>query len=131
MKNEMNQAPTTTYTFDDRIVSDLHKDAYGCRPGELFWYQWKTVTDDQKQSIWDNLCVDLDREIARETEAQDRACVRFESRIEQLIGLGAIDRTMAIRWILQAEDLDASEYPPYEELEYRLGLPYRYVASTL
>ena len=131
MKNEMNQAPATTYTFDDRIVSDLYKDAYGCRPGELFWYEWKTVTDDQKQSIWDSLCVDLDREIARETEAQDRACVRFESRIEQLIGLGAIDRTMAIRWILQAEDLDASEYPPYEELEYRLGLPYRYVAGTL
>ena len=131
MKNEMNQAPATTYTFDDRIVSDLYKDAYGCRPGELFWYEWKTVSDDQKQSIWDSLCVDLDREIARETEAQDRACVRFESRIDQLIGLGAIDRTMAIRWILQAEDLDASEYPPYEELEYRLGLPYRYVAGTL
>jgi len=130
MKNEMNQAPTT-YTFDDRIVSDLYKDAYGCRPGELFWYQWKTVSDDQKQSIWDSLCVELDREIARETEAHDRACVRFESRIEQLIGLGAIDRTMAIRWILQAEELDASEYPAYEELEYQLGLPYRYVAGTL
>jgi len=131
MKNEMNESPTTTYTFDDRIVSDLYKDAYGCRPGELFWYQWKTVTDDQKQSIWDSLCDDLDREIAREIEAHDRACVRFESRIEQLIGLGAIDRTMAIRWILQAEDLDASEYPAYEELEYQLGLPYRYVAGTL
>jgi len=130
MKNEMNQAPTT-YTFDDRIVSDLYKDAYGCRPGELFWYQWKTVTDDQKQSIWDSLCDDLDREIAREIEAHERACVRFESRIEQLIGLGAIDRTMAIRWILQAEELDASEYPAYEELEYQLGLPYRYVAGTL
>ena len=128
MKNEMN---TATYTFDDRIVSDLHKDAYGCRPGELFWYEWKTVSDDRKQSIWIDMCADLDREIVRETEAQDRACVRFESRIEQLIGLGAIDRTMAIRWILQAEDLDASEYPPYEELEYRLGLPYRYVAGTL
>lgn len=131
MKNEMNESPTTTYTFDDRIVSDLYKDAYGCRPGELFWYQWKTVTDDQKQSIWDSLCDDLDREIAREIEAHDRACVRFESRIEQLIGLGAIDRTMAIRWILQAEELDASEYPAYEELEYQLGLPYRYVAGTL
>ena len=121
----------TTYTFDDRTVSDLYKDAYGCRPGDLFWAQWKTVADDQKQSIWDSLCVDLDREMDREAESQARACARFESRIEQLIELGAIDRVMAIRWIEQAEEVDGSDYPPYEELEYQLGLPFGYVAGTL
>jgi len=45
------------------------------------------------------------------------------------MAFGAQDRADAIRWIEQAEGLDGSDYPPYEELEWQFGLPYGYVAE--
>ena len=36
-----------TYTYDERIVSDLHKDAYGFRPGEGQWYAVKAMSLDE------------------------------------------------------------------------------------
>jgi hypothetical protein len=130
MKNETNQAPTT-YTFDERTISDLHKDVYGSRPGVLFWNQWKTVTDDQKQAIWDGLCTDLDQQLAQEEADHGNAITRFEDMVASSMAFGAQDRVDAIRWIEQAEGLNGSEYPPYEELEWQFGLPYGYVAESL
>ncbi len=43
------------YTYDELIVSDLHKDAYGYRPREWFWEQWDAYSDDDKKIVWDNL----------------------------------------------------------------------------
>ena len=42
---------TTTYTYDERIVSDLHKEVYGCRPREGFWRHWNESTADEKQEL--------------------------------------------------------------------------------
>ena len=124
MKNETN----TTYTFDEQTISDLYKDMYGCRPGVLFWNQWKTATDDQKQAIWDGMCTDLDHH----PHAQRlNAIARFEDMVASSMAFGAQDRVDAIRWIEQAEGLDGSDYPPYEELEWQLGMPYGYVAESL
>ena len=119
----------TTYTYDERIVSDLHKDAYGFRPGEGFRIRWAEASEDGKQAIWDDLCETLDRELAREQEAQTMAIEDFEARVSQALSLGAKSRRMAIRWLLDAEGLDPSfNGLPYalEELEYQLGLPYNY-----
>jgi hypothetical protein len=44
-----------TYTFDENLVSDIHKDAYGFRPRDGFWSRWSNATIDQKQVIWDEL----------------------------------------------------------------------------
>jgi len=46
---------TRNYTFDENIVSDLYKDAYGHRPGEYFWADWDACNDDAKQHLWDRL----------------------------------------------------------------------------
>ena len=45
----------TSYTYDEAIVSDLHKDAYGFRPREGFWNHWNLSTHDEKQEMWDGL----------------------------------------------------------------------------
>ena len=127
----MKNATNTTYTFDEQTVSDLYKDTYGCRPGVLFWNQWKTVTDDQKQVIWDGMCTDLDRQLAQEEADHAAAIARFEDMVASSMAFGAQDRVDAIRWIEQAEGLDGSDYPPYEELEWQFGLPYGYVAESL
>jgi hypothetical protein len=57
-----------TYTYDDATVSDLHKAAYGDRPGAVFMRVWKGLSPDDKQGMWDYLCEKLEAEMAREKE---------------------------------------------------------------
>ncbi len=56
----------TTYTFDEQILSDLHKDAYGSSPSNGFWRQWSHSTMDEKQDIWDGILFDLN-DLQKET----------------------------------------------------------------
>ena len=131
MKNETD----TTYTFDDQTVSGLHKDVYGIRPSERFWTHWNESTMDEKQALWDGLNAKLEQILAEEAEAEIAAMATFDDRIQQLMVLGASNQTMAIHWILQSEDLEPTDYmssdEAYAELEYRLDLPYRYVAGII
>jgi len=48
-----------SYTYEENLVSDLHKDAYGIRPGQRFWDDWKSYSEDEKQECWDLLIKDL------------------------------------------------------------------------
>lgn len=93
-----------TYTFDENIVSDLHKDARGYRPGQGWWDHWSYADDELKQCIWDSLCVELDESIAREKQIEQEAVADFEQEVQQYINLGAGDRTTALRWMTQNEE---------------------------
>lgn len=53
------------YTFDEAVVSDLFEDAYGRRPLGSFWVTWEKASNLRKQIIWDDICEDLRREVAR------------------------------------------------------------------
>jgi hypothetical protein len=115
----------TKFTFDTSIVSDLHKDARGWRPRELFWENWEASSNNEKQAIWDGLCEELDWELEREKTAQEKAIAEFENWIWVNLELGAADRQQAIRWIV--ESLDPSQI----DLMYgggwvcwELGLPF-------
>jgi hypothetical protein len=124
----------TTYTYDERTVSDLHKDARGFRPRDTFWNQWHLTTDDGRQAIWDSLQVELDRELEREKVAQARAVESFEARITQLMEVGARSRSMAIDWLLQSLDIDTTRVSrayAHQELEWVMGLPYGYVKRAM
>lgn len=97
-----------TYTFDNDIVSDLHKSAHGCRPTGTWWFQWKAMTDDEKQEEWDYLLAVAERE----TEEERQALIRWDSHITQLMVDNNIDRATAIRWDMNAMDAnkDAGYY---------------------
>ena len=112
----------TKYTYDDNIISDLHKDAMGFRPSESFWDFWISATPDEKQKEWDSLCNLLEREIEREKAEQEIAIKRFEDLVEKTIASGARDRETALRWIMDASDCDGD----WEYLCYHHGLPYGY-----
>ena len=115
---------TVTYTFDEDIVSDLHKDAFGFRPSEYFWNQWNAASDDQKQVIWDDLLVSLDQALTNQKAAYDRAEQEFEESITTNISLGAPDRATAIRWIVDSLNLSESDkWYGAEYICYTLGLP--------
>ena len=97
------------FTFDENIVSDLHKDARGFRPTEYFWEEWHQCGDENRQAMWDSLLDELSYEMFSEAKRQLDAQRRFEKQVAVTIALGAGDRTTAIVWILDAEDFDASD----------------------
>ena len=72
------------YTFDAQIVSDLHKDAYGCRPSSFWWQCWNEATDDERQAEWDDLLDVSARRYALEQEDERIALEEFEKELAQI-----------------------------------------------
>lgn len=113
------------YTFDDAIISDLHKDARGFRPREYFWAEWNNSTDPERQAIWDRLCKELEDEVTRERKEQALANTRFEELVQATLGLGAGDQATAIRWIIEGEGFDTVDLQyGADYIAYHFGLAY-------
>lgn len=117
-----------TYTFDENIVSDLHKDAFGFRPGERFWSAWNSMDDDEKQAEWDHLIEACNRAIQEEEEQQARAITRFEALVQKTIESGAGNRETAIRWIMDASS--AARDNDWDYLCWEHQLPYGYFRTN-
>ena len=114
------------YTFDEQIVSDLHKDARGYRPSEYFWEEWSQCGDDTRQSMWDNLLEELATETARQKDAYARAEIEFHQRVQGMMLIGAKDELTAIRWILEAEQLSKFDLAYGSDyVAWHFGLPYK------
>ena len=92
------------YTFDEQIVSDLHKDAHGYRPTSLFWIDWNNGSNSYKQKMWNDLLEDHATEMESAANAEVAALEQFEQLIADTIQFGAADAETAIRWILEGED---------------------------
>jgi len=90
----------TTYTYDEQIFSDFHKDAYGFRPRGHEFY---TATADRKQEIWDSVGRAFDIRQEEEAEEEARALREFTSSLESVIEAGAGDRTTALRWMTDGD----------------------------
>lgn len=110
------------FSYDEDIVSDLHKDAYGFRPSQSWWLEWKYSSSEEKQLEWDRLISALEESIKAEKQDEERAIVRFSKRIQEVIDSGAKDRETALRWIMEADECDGD----WEYLCYRNGLPYNF-----
>ena len=91
------------FTYCDDIISDLYKDVYGVRPREAFYADWNNCTPAEKQKTWDEYCDTIEQQIADQKVREAYCIARFEDRIKDVIGLGAGDRTTALRWISQQE----------------------------
>ncbi len=115
----------TGYTYDERIVSDLHKDTYGFRPVSGWWQEWKEADEDGKQAIWDMLLESLDQTQAYERMRQEAAVDEFEANIAAALQLGATDRSQAIGWIVDSLELSETDLMyGGERICYELGLPF-------
>jgi len=105
-----------TYTFDENIVSDLHKDARGFRPSEYFWEEWTQCGDDTRQAMWDSLIEELNETMDRERRAEARAALALTERLEKMYELGATSEVQALQWIMEAEE--------FEDYDLRYGADY-------
>ena len=116
------------YTFDENIVSDLYKEAYGHRPHEGFWSDWDAASDDRKQRIWDELCDVSAREAEFQLECQIEAEHELEDRLKfmQSTVVGCT-REDAIRYLHDVYKTNGD----LEYLEYNLGVRYGYLSGSL
>ena len=115
----------TAYTFDEQIVSDLHKDARGYRPRELWWTYWNNCSNAEKQREWDGLCRELSEAMESERHAENMAMIALHQRIQGTMLLGAKDEVQALKWIMEAEEFDDHDlrYGP-DYFCYHFGLSY-------
>ena len=91
------------FTYSDNIFSDLHKDVYGVRPRGAAMDDWNSRTPRQKQELWNALCDELEENTKAEKAAEVVAIEKFEARIQDIIGLGAGNRTNALLWMIGTE----------------------------
>jgi len=116
----------TKYTFSNDLISDLHKDAWGHRPRQSFWYQWDLYTDDKKQSVWDDLVDDMVANDQAEAKAKKENASKLFLRIKETCKLGASNYRTAIRWILDADELEHDQYYEGGQLAWEYNLAYRH-----
>lgn len=103
------------------MYSDFYKDAHGVRP-RFDTSAWSLEDFKAEFALLGAIC----RENEAEREASEAAAiVAFEALVTRLIGMGATDRAMAIRWLADAEGTGEDR----EYLCYSLGLPYHYFAA--
>jgi hypothetical protein len=114
------------YTFDESILSDLHKDARGYRPREPFIEMWQELSDADKQDVWDMLIQEMAEANDLEQAQQRENLEKFEHYIKQFKMCSPdIDDGDAIRWILQTENFSTNDYLyGADYVAYHFGLAY-------
>ena len=64
---------------------------------------WNDRTPRQKQELWNALCDELEENTKAEKAAEVVAIEKFEARIQDIIELGAGNRTNALLWMTGTE----------------------------
>ena len=118
----MNSKQGLKMTYDENTVSDLHKDAFGFRPSQCWWEQWKSNTPAEKQVEWDSLILAMERSIAEDKASEAFAIKVFGALVASTIETGAKDVETAHRWIMESSDCNGD----WEYLCFTYGLPYSY-----
>ena len=106
--------------FSETMLSDMFKDAHGFRPRH--YKEW--WTEDELKAEYDYLQRAIEDEMARQDAAEAKAEIEFEKMIAETINIGAKDRDTAIRWLMQAEDVDTRYVQDVEQFFWSLGLSY-------
>ena len=116
----------TKYTFSNDLISDLHKDAWNHRPSNSFWFHWNCGTDDAKQKIWDDLIDDMVANDQAEAKAKKENASKLFLRIKETCKLGASNYRTAIRWILDADNIEHDFAYEGGQIAWEYNLAYRH-----
>ena len=112
------------YTFDDNIISDLHKDARGFRPCEYFWEEWTQSPDDAKQQIWDNLVDEMNRAMEQQKADEAAALVAFRKVVAAQMKFCDIKWTKAVEYLADAEDMSIDCEQDFDYFLWGQGIGY-------
>jgi len=95
-----------TYYFSDELISDFHKDAYGCRPDQSYMEWWGNLTDDEKETEWTALENTMNETIDREEEEAALAAQAFREGVEKAMEHGGDDWTTTLGWFVTEEQME-------------------------
>ena len=98
---------------------DFYKDVHGTRPR---WMNYDECTEEELELMLEQLSAQSDIQQAEEAMAQAKAMDDVEHTILNLRMSGAKDRSMAVRWLHEANGTDGDN----DYLCFQLGLPYGY-----
>lgn len=94
------------YTFSNDIISDLHKDARGYRPLQGFFDMWNESSDDTKQEVWDMLVKEMEYNQKEEARHEAENLVKFRELIRSVMDTASCNWKVALRYLIDAENLD-------------------------
>jgi hypothetical protein len=98
---------------------DMYKDAYGFRPR---WIDTTSWTLEQFEAVFEDLADTIKQNMTKQELQEKESVVVLEKRIASLLQSGAHNRSMAIRWIAEAEECNGD----MEYLCFLVGVPYGY-----
>tara|TARA_B100000927_G_scaffold246420_1_gene209357 strand:+ start:471 stop:896 length:426 start_codon:yes stop_codon:yes gene_type:complete len=118
-----------TYTYDETILSDFYKEAYGYRPTMGYLEFFADLTPAQKQTEWDEVSKAVDIAWDEEAKAYEAAYAKFINRVDEYKNMGATDEVQALVWLVEAElgrDTMPVDYIEPSYMCYVLGLSGQY-----
>ena len=97
------------FTYCDDIISDLHKDAYGFRPGQRFFDDWAEYTPAEKQEVWDSLVSTMEYNQKEEARHEAENLDEFRKQVAATMKFCDCNWKDAIRFLADAEGDDIDE----------------------
>ena len=105
---------------DYETYSDMYKSVHNIRP------RWLTIDDfqnsDEVELMFKQLATEAEIMAAHEAKLEKEAIEKFEKSVENLVAHGAGNRETAIRWMMDADEVDGD----FEYFCYKNNLPYGY-----
>lgn len=115
---------------DIAMMRDMYRDVFGSRPTTGTMNAWSAMNDEEFGLELDHLSRMATEEIEREKAQENAAAVRFEARINTMMADHSIDRETAIRWDIQANDMEQDiKFYGMDYYAYENGLPGNYFAA--
>lgn len=120
-----------SYTFENNLISDLHKDARGYRPSQDFFDMWNESSDDTKQEVWDMLIQEMEYNQKEEARIEADNLVKFRKLIRSVMDTASCNWKVALRYLVESEGLDVNFELDYFLWNQGLGFDDRNKISKL
>ena len=121
----------TKYTFENELISDLHKDARGYRPSQGFFDMWNESSDDTKQEVWDMLVKEMEENQKAESCIEAKNLVKFRKLLRSIMDTASCNWKTALRYLVESEGLDVNFELDYYLWDQGIGFDDRNKISKL
>jgi hypothetical protein len=117
----LSEISNITGSYDPNIYSDLYKDVYGCRPGNVSFASVEAFDKDFKF-----LCKELELKLDEDAVRQAANFVEFQAHVLDVQKTVNCDRERAIQIIANAEGMSDEDFEFYGlgMLEYKFDIKY-------
>lgn len=88
------------------LISDLYKEASGFRPSADYMRSFDAQTAEEKEAEWNLLLSMMETREACDRESEARALDTYNTRIASMMNDYGISQATAIRWDMDAFDVD-------------------------